>query len=115
MPKQKSDARILKAVEQMDPNHQACRDTGHTWHVAMYFHSKSFGDTLGRRLVCTQCHTQKTTYVNRITGEVLARNYNYAPGYQLRGFQGEYRHWEVSRLIRVSVLARAKVEEVEEE
>jgi hypothetical protein len=62
-----------------------------------------------------QCGTQKTVYVNRLTGETAAYNYNYVQGYQLKGFSGEYKPHQVTRQIRVHVLASAKVEEVEEE
>lgn len=111
----KKENHLSKAINAMAEEFQACRDTGHNWRVTLHFHSKSFGDTIGRRLVCMQCGTQKTVYVNRMTGETLATNYSYVPGYQLKGFGKEYRPHQVTRQVRISILARVKIEEVEEE
>lgn len=115
MPKKAAPKDLLKAVEKMPEAAQDCRDYRHSWKLVMMFHSPSFGSTIGRRSVCMRnCGTAKTDYINRETGEVLVRRYSYEKGYQLKGF-GDHKPFEIARAVRIAIIARTKVEEVDEE
>lgn len=116
MPKRSTNLDLARAVEKMPETAQECRDYRHSWKLVMMFHSPSFGDTVGRRSVCMRnCGTAKTDYINRVTGEVVARRYSYEAGYQLKGFGGKYKPYEISRAVRIEIIAKAKIEEVSEE
>lgn len=66
-------------IEEMPDAHLLCRDIGHRWKPT---HVTRDGSLYKRRMQCTRC---KTYRVDRVlpTGDVAARSYQYADGYQL--------------------------------
>jgi hypothetical protein len=58
-----------------------CRTYGHAW-----FEYDSLGWTpsfgVPMTLRCERCGSERRDQVSRVTGDLVARNYSYAPGYQ---------------------------------
>jgi hypothetical protein len=68
-----------------DP-HLHCRTFGHTWHVGEGF---SEGASYWRFvLLCQVCKTRRLDLLNRRTGGLVNRRYEYQPGYQSEPHEG---------------------------
>lgn len=61
--------------------HFRCRTYGHAW---FEYDSSTWHATLGVpvTLRCERCGSERRDQVSRVTGDLVARSYSYAPGYQ---------------------------------
>jgi hypothetical protein len=68
-----------------DP-HLHCRTFGHTWHIG---ESEPDGPVYYRFvLLCEVCYARRIDTLNRRTGAVISRRYEYQPGYQAEPLEG---------------------------
>ena len=76
-------ARVPK--DYRDP-HLHCRTFGHTWHQAE--HAPDGPVYYRFVLVCQVCYARRIDSINRRTGGVATRRYEYQPGYQAERAEG---------------------------
>ena len=63
-----------------------CRTFGHTWTIG---ESEPDGPVYYRfSLLCQVCHARRIDTLNRRTGGVASRRYEYQPGYQAEPMEG---------------------------
>lgn len=76
-------ARVPKDYSQ---EHLHCRTFGHTWKVGTG-HSEGLS-YWAFVLICGVCKTRRLDTVNRRTGAMVSRRYEYQPGYQAERHEG---------------------------
>jgi hypothetical protein len=77
----------MTQVMRSDPRNVAaytyfrCRTYGHAW---FEYDSSGWSPTMGVpvTLRCERCGSERRDQISRVSGELITRTYNYAPGYQ---------------------------------
>ncbi|ANA85850.1 hypothetical protein PBI_WOES_79 [Gordonia phage Woes] len=67
----------------VNPAHLRCRIYGHDWDAVgdIVFTTEGYWETL----LCDRCGVRRTALIERGTGYVKRRRYNYPKGYQIKG------------------------------